>query len=158
MIFKTINNTISKSAYDINIKNIDLASEHWGSEKKMTDYLDTVENFTYEKETLNKNLVLHALKLYKDNIRIKDIKIYRIEEENKMILLVSSEIGKMKDFETFSREMSITFKKDKFAFSIIEILPHDVEQIKKGEKTIPANWKFDERLTGKLNVLKNYEF
>jgi len=156
MIFKTINSRIEKSSYDAEIKNIDLAPQHWGSEKKIFNYLDTVENFTYDKETLNKNLVLHALHLLKDNLRIKDMKFYRIPEENRVILFVVSNIGKFKEFEMFSREMSINFKKDKFAFSIIEVLKEENELIKKGEKTIPANWVLDETLTDRFNKLKEY--
>jgi len=156
MIFKTVNTKIEKSTYDIEIKNIDLAPQHWGSEKAIVNYLDTVENFTYDKETLNKNLVLHALHLLSDNVRIKDMKFYRIPEENRVILFVVSNIGNFKDFEMFSREMSINFKKDKFAFSIIEILMKENELIKKGEKTIPANWVLDEQLTDRMNKLKEY--
>ena len=158
MIFKTVNSKLEKTSYDIEIKNIDLATGHWGSEKRMQEFLDIVENFTYDKETLDKNIVLHALKLLKANIRIKDVKFYRIPEENKIILMAVTHVGKFKDFPTFSREMSITFKKDKFAFSIVEVLDEEFELVKKGEKTIPENWKFDEHLTDRINKLKHYQF
>lgn len=157
MIFKTVNAKIEKRAYDIELKNIDLASGHWGSEKKMADYLDTIENFTYDKEAMNKNLVLHALKLMKENYRIKDMKFYRIPEENKIILLAVTNVGKFKDFEMFSREMSITFKGEKFAFAIVELLVQEYELITKGEKTIPETWKLDDQLTDRFNKLKHYQ-
>jgi hypothetical protein len=158
MIFKTVNSKLEKSMYDIEIKNIDLALGHWGSEKKIQDFLDIVENYTYDKETLNKNIVLHSLSLLRDNIRIKEMKFYRIPEENKIVLLAVTHVAKMKDFPMFSREMSITFKKEKFAFSIVEILDEEFELIKKGEKTIPENWKYDELLTERFDKLKTYQF
>jgi hypothetical protein len=158
MIFKTVNAKLEKTAYDIEIKNIDLASGHWGSEKKIFDYLDGVEVFTYDKDTLNKNIVLHALMLLKENVRIKDLKFYRVPDENKIILLASTSVAKFKEFETFSREMTISFKKDKFAFSIVEILPEETEQIKKGEKKIPESWVLDETLTARFNKLRHYQF
>ena len=157
MIFKTVNTKIEKTAYEINIKNIDLATGHWGSEQKIAEYLDNIETFSYDKDSYNKNIILHALKLMKGNVRVKDIKFYRIPEENKLILLVISNVAKFKDFNIFSREMSITFKKDKLAFAIIEILNDEAEQIKKGEKSIPENWKFDEQLTDRFNKLKHYQ-
>lgn len=156
MIFRTVNTKIEKPAYDINIKNIDLASGHWGSEKKMIDYLDSIEGLIYDKDSLNKNLVLHALELMKSNVRIKDMKFYRIPEENRVVLLAVSHVGKMKEFEMFTREMSIDFKRQRFAFSIIEILLEENELIKKGEKTIPANWQLDEQLTDRFAKLKYY--
>jgi hypothetical protein len=156
MIFKTVNSTINKTAYDINIKNIDLASHHWGSERHIAAYLDEVETLWLNKETFNKAIVLHAIGLMKANHRVQDVKFYRIPEENKLILLATSAVGKMKDFETFSREMGITLKKEKFAFSVIEILEKEAEEIKAGTKTVPANWVFEEKLTDKVNKLKSY--
>ena len=156
MIFKTVNAKLEKTSYDIEIKNIDLAPGHWGSEKKIYDNLDNIENYTYDKGSMDKNLVLHALKLLKMNLRVKDMKFYRIPEENKIILLAVTMVPKFKEFEPFSREMAITFKKEKFAFAIVEILMEEYELIKKGEKTIPANWKVDEALTDRFNKLKEY--
>lgn len=156
MIFKTVNTKIEKTTYDIEIKNIDLASGHWGSEKKVAEFLDTVENFTYDKESLDKNIVLHALKLMKANPRVKDMAFYRIPAENKIILLAITHVPKFKEFDTFSREMSITFKRDKFAFSVVEVLDQENELIKKGEKKIPETWVLDEPLTNRYNKLKFY--
>ena len=158
MIFKTVNSKIEKTSYDIELKNIDLSTGHWGSEKKMIDYLDAVESFTYDKETLDKNIVLHSLKILKDNVRVKDVKFYRIPEENKIILLAITNVGKFKEPELFTREMSISLKKDRFSFAIIELLKDEYEQIEKGEKAIPENWKLDEYLTGRINKLKHYQF
>jgi hypothetical protein len=156
MIFKTVNAKIEKTAYDIDIKNIDLATGHWGSEKKIVDFLDTVENFTYDKETLNKNLILHALKFMKGNLRVKDVKFYRIPEENKIVLLAITNVPKFKEFETLSREMTISFKKDRFAFSIVELLSEELEEIKEGKKALPESWKADDQLTDRFNKLKHY--
>jgi len=156
MIFKTVNTKLEKTSYEIDIKNIDLASHHWGSEKRIFEYLDQVENFLFEKDTFNKKIVLHAIKLMKDNHRILDIKFYRIPEENRLILLATTAVHAFKPFETFSREMSITFKKEKFAFAIIELLEKEAEDIKNGEKAIPANWQLDEQLTDRFNKLKEY--
>lgn len=156
MIFKTINSKIEKHAYDIVIKNIDLASHHWGNEKRIADYLDTVETLFLEKDTFNRKIVLHAIKLMKENHRIMDVKFYRIPEENRLILLATTAVPKFKEFETFSREMSIYFKKQPFAFSIIELLDNEAEEIKKGEKALPGNWQLDEQLTDRFNKLKEY--
>lgn len=158
MIFKTVNSKLEKASYDIEIKNIDLANGHWGSEKKIQEFLDQIEVFSYDKEKLDKNLVLHALRLIKGNIRIKELKFYRIPEENKIILMAVTNVPKFKDFSAFSREMSITFKKDKFAFSIVEVLSEEFDLIKKGEQAMPENWKIDEHLTDRINKLKHYQF
>src|SRR5580698_5516867 len=104
MIFKTVNSSINKTTYEINIKNIDLAAHHWGSEKHIAAYLDEVETLYLNKETFDKKIVLHAISLMKANHRVLDVKFYRIPEENKLILLTTSAVGKMKDFEMFSRE------------------------------------------------------
>jgi|SRR5271170_4704653 len=156
MIFKTVNANLDKASYNAEIKNIDLAPGHWGNEKKMFDYLDSVETFSYDKESFNKNIVLHALKLMKDNVRVKDVVFYRIPEENKLILMAVTDVAKFKDFDLFSREMSITFKREKFVFSIIEILDDENALIKKGEKKIPENWVLDEILTNRFSKLKYY--
>lgn len=158
MIFKTLNSKIEKPSYEINIKNIDLAGEHWGSENKIITFLDTIENFTFDKDTFNKNIILHSLKLLKNNVRINDVKFYRIPEENKIILLAITDVKKMKDFELFSREMTISLKKEKFVFSIVEVLDEEYDLIKKGEKSIPDAWKLDEQLTNKFAKLKHYQF
>lgn len=158
MIFKTLNSKIEKSSYEINIKNIDLALEHWGSESKIVGFLDTIENFIFDKDTFNKNIILHSLKLLKNNIRIKDILFYKIPEENKIILLAITEVKKMKNFELFSREMTISFKKEKFIFSIVEILDEEYDLIKKGEKSIPGTWKIEEQLTNRFAKLRHYQF
>ena len=158
MIFKTVNQTINKTAYDINIKNIDLAAYHWGSERHIADYLDQIENMLPDKDNFNKNIVLHAIKLLKENHRVLDMKFYRVPDENKLILLTTTDVGKFKDPETFTREMSITFKHDKFSFSVIEILKKEGEEIKAGTKAIPANWVLDEALTSRWAKLKEYAF
>lgn len=157
-IFKTVNHKIEKSSYDIDIKNIDLASGHWGSADKMASFLDVVENFTYDKDNMSKNIVLHALKLVDSNPRINTVMFYRIPDENKIILVAITDVGKFKDFDTFSREMSITFKKDKFAFSIVEVLNEEYKDIKTGEKSFPETWKLDEQMTSRFNKLKHYQF
>jgi hypothetical protein len=156
-VFHTANEKIEKPSYDIEIKNIDLSSGHWGSEKEIVSWLDEIENFLYNKDTLNKQIILHTLKLLKNNIRIKNIEFYRIPEENKLILLTMTEVKKMKNPEIFTREMSIVFKKEKFAVSIIEIIKADFDLIKKGDKTIPINWILDEKLTSKIKLLKEYQ-
>lgn len=156
MIFKTVNSKIEKNSYDIVIKNIDLASHHWGNEKRIAEYLDTIENLFFDKDTFDRKIVLHAIKLMKDNHRILDVKFYRVPEENHLILLATTAVPKFKEFDLFSREMSIHLKKEKFAFSIIELLEKEAEEIKEGKKTIPANWQFDERLTDRINKLKEY--
>ena len=157
MIFKTVNSKIKKTAYDIDIKNIDLANGHWGSEKKIAAYLDIVENFLYEKDSFDRNMVLHALKLMKENRRIKDLAFYTIPEENKLILLATTEVNKFKEFDTFSREMTIAFKKDKFTFSIVELLYKEADEIKAGTKKLPENWRLEERMTDRINKLKHYQ-
>lgn len=157
MIFHTVNETLDKTSYKIELKNIDLAGGHWGSEKEMFAYLDEIENFLYDKDTLNKQLTLHALKLLRANPRIKNIEFYRIPEENKLILLAMTEVGKFKEPELFTREMSISFKKEKFVFSIIEVIKAEFELIKKGEKKIPEHWVLDEKLTSKIKLLKEYQ-
>jgi ubiquinone/menaquinone biosynthesis C-methylase UbiE len=156
MIFKTINAKIEKGSYDIVIKNIDLASHHWGNEKKIAEYLDMVENLLFEKDTFDRKIVLHAIRLMKENHRVLDVKFYRIPEENKLILLATTAVHAFKPFDTFSREMSITFKKEKFSFAIIELLEKEAEEIKKGDKVIPDSWQFEERLTDRFNKLKDY--
>lgn len=158
MIFRTINHKIEKKSYDIELKNIDMASGHWGNEKTMTSYLDEIESFAYDKETFDKNLVIHALKLLKHNVRIEDVKFYRIPEENKIILCAVTDVPKFKEFDTFTREMSILLKREKLSFSIVEVLHDENELIKKGEKIIPENWKFDEKLTARFEKLKHYQF
>lgn len=151
MIFKTLNNKIEKSSSIITFANIDLSSGHWGSEKEMLNFLDNIETLSYNKDSLNKNLVLQALKLKKANHRIEEMKFYRIPEENKIILLVVSDIGKMHNFEVFSREMNISLKRDKFSFSIVEVLKEEFKDIQ-----IPEKWKLDEPLTDRFAKLKDY--
>lgn len=156
MIFKTVNSTLEKTAYNIDIKNIDLAPEHWGSEKQIFSFLDEIENFMYNKETFDKNLILHSIKLLKNNIRVEDAKFYRIPEENKLILAVFTAVSNFKNFDSFSREMSISFKREKFSFSIIEIIKEETKKIKTGELIIPETWKLDEKLTDRMIKLKEY--
>jgi hypothetical protein len=157
MIFKTVNAKVEKTSYDIVLKNIDLASGHWGSERDIITYLDEIENFLYVKEDFNKKIILHTLKMLKSNIRIKSAEFYRIPEENKLICYVISNVGKFKDFDLFSREMNISFKKEKFSFSIIEMVKEDDDKIKKEGIALPGGWQKDEYLTDRLNKLKEYQ-
>lgn len=157
MIFRTVNDTYEKPSYKIEIKNIDMAGWHWSSEKEMYSWFDEIENFLHDKDTFNKQLVLHILALLKAFHRIKDIKIYRIPAENKIILLVMSEVGKFKSPELFTREMSIVFKREKFALSIIEIVKQEFEAWKKAEGKVPEGWELDEKMTDKIKMLKEYQ-
>jgi len=158
VIFKTVNHKVEKPSYNINIANIDMAGGHWNSEKYICDFFDAIENFLYEPESLDRNLILHSLKLLKDNKRIDDMKFYRLPAENKLILLVSTDTLKFKEVPVFEREMSISFKRDKFIFSIVELIGDDCKLLKDKEKSIPISWEFDEKLTGKLNKLKHIQF
>lgn len=154
MLFKTLNFKIEKNAYDIEVKNIDAAMGHWGNEKRIENYLDNIEEFIYNKEMLDKNLVLHAIRLFKENRRLKDAKFYR--DGDKVILLAITEVHKFKEFDAFSREMTISFKRDKFAFSIIELLESEEKDVKEGIITIPESWKLDEQLTNRLTKLRDF--
>jgi exoribonuclease II len=158
MIFKTVNSSIEKTQYKIDIKNIDLASEHWGSEKQVCDWLDYIETLSYDKDTFDKNIVLHAIDLMKGNRRVKDMVFYRIPEEGKIILLAITEVKKFKEVNAFDREMGIIFKKQKFAFSIVELLEDEDKEVQAGTKSIPKNWVIDQKLTDRFNKLKDYQF
>lgn len=157
-VFKTLNATIEKPSYTIDIKNIDHSDNHWGPEKRIMEYFDSIDTFLYQPDKLNKNIITHVLKLLKSNPRIEDIKFYKIPEENKLILLVYSDVREFNKYEIFSKEISAKFKKDNFKFSIIEILKSDMEELKAGAKTIPEHWKLDEELTNRLNKYKYYDF
>jgi len=156
-IFRTINTSIEKPAYNITIANMDCSTDHWGNEKQIFDGLSSTELFFYDQENLNKNWVLLALKIIKANPRIKDLKFYRIKEENKLILLAISEVPKFKEVELFKREMLIDFKKIGSKFSIIEVLSKEIEDWQKEGKTVHENWVLDEYLTDRFNKLKGYQ-
>jgi hypothetical protein len=156
-IFRSVNNKIEKPAYDISIKNINISGEHWGSEKMIISFLEEIEGMLYNKEDFQKNMVLHTLYLY-NNPRTKNLVFYTIPEENKVILLSTNEIRAFKEDEFLSREISIVFKKQKFAFSIIEIIEKEEKEITEGKKTIPTNWVFDEYMNARINKLKHYNF
>lgn len=154
-VFKTLNSTIEKSAYTIKIANIDASAYHWGSEKQIACYLDEVENFLYDKENFDKNMILHAIELVKSNTRIQDLKFYSIPENNEMLLLATTNVRKFKETDPFSRKISIEFKKHKFVFSIIEVLE---EEKKQKDFAIPSNWKLEEKLQRRFSLMNNYAF
>jgi hypothetical protein len=155
-IYKTINAELNKSAYTIKISNIDASSNHWGMEKQIYDGLSSIEPYLYDKESFNKNMVLFALKAAKANNRIEDVKFYRIPDENKIILLAITDVRKMKDVELFKREMNITFKKDNFSFSIIELLKKELEDLQANNQSFPSNWQIDQYLTDRFLKLRDY--
>jgi hypothetical protein len=157
MIFKTVNSKIEKTAYDITIKNIDLSGGHWGSEKEIINYLDEIDSFSYDEATFTKNIILHALRLKKENFRIKNLEFYRIPEENKLIILATTMVARMKEVPPFEREFNIQLKRNsKLCFSIIELLEIDRKDLEKDGKGVPANWIVDEYLTTRYGRLKEY--
>jgi|ERR1019366_562709 hypothetical protein len=157
IIFKTADVKIEKPAYDITVKNVNISGEHWGSEKFIVSFLEEIEGMLYNKEDFQKNMVLHTLSLY-NNPRTTNLVFYTIPEENKTILLSTNQIKNFKDVDFLSREISIVFKKQKFAFSIIEILEKEEKEINEGKKAIPVNWIFDEYMNKRINKLKHYQF
>lgn len=158
MIFHTVNSKLEKTSYNIEIKNIDMAPEHWGSEKEIYNFLDEVETLTYDKDNFDKKIVLHAIKLLNNNIRIKAVKFYRVQEENKLILLATTFVGKLNDVAAFGRTMTLTMKKAPFVFEIVEVLLDRLEKLDEKEQVVPANWVLDEKLTNRLEKLKAYSF
>lgn len=157
IIFHSVNKKIEKPSYDIEIKNINISGEHWGSEKSIVSFLEEIEGMLYDKENFQKNMVLHTLSLY-NNPRTQNLVFYTIPEENKIILLSTNQMRAFKEDEFLSREISIVFKKQKFAFSIIEIVEKEEKEITEGKKIIPTAWVFDEYMNKRINKLKHYNF
>jgi acyl-CoA synthetase (AMP-forming)/AMP-acid ligase II len=155
-VFKTNNFNVEKTYYTLAAKNIEISSDHWGSEKYITAFFDEVENFLYHPDDFNKKIISHSLNLLKSNRRIKEAAFYRIPDKNQLILAVITEVRKLHDFETFSREITAFYKKNKFSFSIVEIVEEDDKLIKDGKQKIPSDWIFDEKMTDKLDTLKDY--
>lgn len=153
-VFKTSNLEIEKRSYKITIKNIDLSSDHWGSEKDITTFLDDVESFTFDKDTFNKNILKHALRLTKYTPRLLDLKFFRVENENRLILLATTAVRAFKKVDILSREMSIAFADSKFTFSIIELLEDEVKEMKEKKIELPANWKLDDYLNDRYAMMK----
>lgn len=150
MIFKHIeNSTTEKSNYTISIKNIDVSQGHWGSEKSIIAGLSELETVYYDKSNFEKNILGLALDVLKYNERVRETTFYRIPEENKIVMFVISEIKKFKDAPLFEREMSFSLKKEKFAFSIVEV---QEKEWKEGTAT-PEKWQIDKELTRKFNKL-----
>src|SRR5271166_5860566 len=157
MIFKTISSKLEKPNYDISINNIDCAYGHWGDENKIIAHMSKVEDFIYDSDKLDENVLSHCLGLVKANRRIKNIRFFRIPDENKIICLALSEVHRFKKPEILSREMNITFKKKKFSFSIIELLEDEEKEMKKDGKAMPDSWQSDEKLNKRFDMLKNFQ-
>jgi hypothetical protein len=155
-VFTTSNFETEKTYYKLSVKNIEVSPDHWKSEKYIISFFDEIENLLYHPDEFNKKIITHSLNLLKTNRRITEAAFYRIPDKNQLILAVITEVRKLHDFETFSREMTTAYKKGNFSFSIIEIVEEDDKLIKNGEKKIPEAWIFDEKLTDKLNTLKDY--
>jgi hypothetical protein len=160
MQFKTLNSKIEKTAYNINIQNIDTAHGHWNGEKQIVAYLDGVENYLYstDKNEFNNNIVNHAITLMKDNYRIRDAAFYRIPSENKLILLVTSLVHRFKKPEIFSRAMTIAFNKHKFTFSIVELLEDEEKELLTGKVKMPAAWEKADDLNKRLELMRMIAF
>lgn len=154
-VFKTLNSTIEKSAYTIKIANIDACGNHWGSEKQIASALDDIENYRLDKENFDKNMLLFAIAVKNSNPRITKLQFYTIPEEDKLIFLATTDVRKFHDAPLFSREISISFKREKFSFALIEVL----EEEKKQEGfAIPPNWKPEERMQKRFGIMANYAF
>lgn len=151
-VFKTANLEIEKKSYKITIKNINLSADHWGSEKDIISYLDDVESLTFDKDSFNRNILKHALRLTKYTPRLLDLKFYR--EENRLILLATTAVRIFKPVDILSREMSISFADSKFTFSIIELLEDEVKEMKEKKIELPANWKLDDYLNDRYAMMK----
>jgi len=152
-VFKTVNVEIEKRAYTLKIQNIDLAGDHWGSEKDIVSYLDEVESFTYNKDTFDKSILKHVLALKKYTPRATAIKFFRIPEENKLLVLVSTKVPRFKKVELLSREMSISFSDSKITFAIIELLEEEEKEMKDKKMTLPANWVADDYLNDRFVLM-----
>jgi hypothetical protein len=155
-VFKTNNFEIEKTHYKLVVKNIEISKDHWRSDKYILSFFDEIENLLYHPDEFNKKIITHSINLLKSNPRIKDAAFYRIPDKNTLILATITEVRKLHEFEPFSREMTTAYKKGNFSFSIIEIVEADDELIKKGELKLPEAWVFEEKLTDKLNLLRNY--
>lgn len=153
-VFTTANFEIEKKYYKLSVKNIEISSDHWKNEKFIIAFFDEIENLLYKPEEFDKKIISHSLNLLKSNRRIKEAAFYRIQDKNQLILAVITEVKKLHNFEIFSREITTTYKRGNFSFSIIEIVEEDDNLIKKSEKKIPETWVFDEKMTTKLNTLK----
>ena len=156
MIFKTVNATIEKKAYNVYIKNIDLAMGHWWGEKEIVNFFDEIETLLHNEDDFQKNFTMLVCDLVKYNRRIEDLKFFDVPEENRVVVCAFTKVKKFKEFDTFSREMSGFFKHQKKTFSIVEIIFEEWEEIKKGEKKFPENWKPNEYMQSKFDKLKDF--
>jgi hypothetical protein len=155
-VFKTNNFEIEKTHWKLSVKNIEISNDHWKNEKHIMSFFDEIENLLYHPDEFNKKIITHSIKLLKSTPRIKEAAFYRIPDKNQLILAAVTEVRKLHEFEPFSREMTTIYKKGNFCFSIVEIVEADDNLIKKGELKIPETWVFDEKLTDKLNLLRDY--
>jgi hypothetical protein len=153
-VFKTINLTIEKKAYILKIQNIDLAGDHWGSEKDIVSYLDDVEAFTFDKPNFDRAILKHVLALKKYTPRATAIKFFRIPEENKLIVLVYTKVPRFKKVDILSREMSISFSDSGITFAVVELLEEEEKEMKEKKIALPANWQPDEYLNDRFNMMQ----
>ena len=156
MVFKTSQTKIEKPAYTIEFKNTNMADGHWTSEKRMVTFLEEIEVFLYDKDTFNKKIIIHSLNMIKKNLRVEKIEFYNEKDKNKLIMLAYTNVGKIKEFEPFTREMSISFRKDQFEFSIVEVVAEEVKVLEEKKISLPENWVVNEYLTDRYAKMREY--
>jgi hypothetical protein len=159
IVFKTLNSTIEKYAYNLSINNIAVSSDHWGSEKNIAGFFDEIENILNERDqnSFNKKILLHALELKKYSPRVIDMTFYRIPEQNKIIILSITDIKKFQDIEPFKREINMSFKfGGKFQLSVIEVLETEQKEMKEKNISVPSDWEYDDYLNDRFQKLKEY--
>lgn len=154
MIFKTFNHSSNLNNKEIDIKDINYSTGHWHSEKVVLSYIDKLEEFAYDKENLNTNIVRFCVDFMKQNFRISSILCFNQEEKN--ILCCISDVKNITESELFSRKIDINIPRQNFSFSLVEISNKEFEKIKNKELNFPEDWKLNEKLTKKIDLMKSF--
>lgn len=150
MIFRTANQKIEKPSYTITIENIDFASGHWGAEKYIIEFLDHIETLYYGKETFRRNLIRHCMSILEYNLRVEDMRFYDTEQ-GLALVVVSDRRNFDEKVSWLTRKMEINLKRERFVFSIFEMLKTEVETSK-----VPETWKENTEMNNRINKLRNF--
>jgi hypothetical protein len=150
MIFKTVNSTIEKPSYVITIQNIDLAQDHWGSEKNILRFLDEVETLYYDRENFERNLIRHCMTILEYNIRVDEMRFYNTKTGLALVC-----VSDRRNFDPttpwLSRRMEINLKKERFTFSVVEMLKKEIE-----DSQVPGTWIENAEMNERINRLKSF--
>ena len=152
--FKTINASIDKNNYSIQIRPFDISTAPWATENLLAKTLAEFENATHDFNDFDDEVIKLALHIKKLNRRIIRSTFYSIKDEPNLTILAN--VVGMPAFDmkrgAFEREARIDIKGKNKSLLIIEIPEEIQDLIERKRIAMPETWIYNDGLNNVLDI------